>query len=593
MGFGQGASHLVAAGVLASRWGSRWALGVLLCSTLILLTGKHVAAGNEPSAIVPVPTPPAPAAVEERFQRLESLVDQQAEQIRQLIEANRVLTEMVRSRSAPPLDPRVNPTQGGSATPPPGLPPPPSSTLPLEGAGPVPPASDEGPPPDAGESAPAYASDAGGATAGTEPAASEFSYLMDGGNDALPQPGTAGRQSFLTGLYDQGYVLVAPNDKQRAPFALKVNLTSQLRYSGFVRSTETWTDSSGRVIPVLQRSNFALNRNWFTFSGYAFSPKLQFFAMVFSTSTTNQTIAMGATKYAFSKGLTLSSGYYKVPGTREWLESARYTLGTDRSMANTFFRPSLSPGVWIDGEPLENVYYLAGVFNNFNAAALGTNRVNNNMTYSANLWWEPLGEFGPGYSDQEFHEDPVIRTGSSLTFQRSRREPDLALGQTNPEDTILRLSDGTPIYQRGALADGVTVTAANITLFSYDLALKYRGLSLSGEYYGRWLNGIDARGGLIPRPYLNLFDTGGLAQMSFAIIPKRLELYARTSGVYGTFGDGSEYGGGLNWYIYDKRNVRGTFEVKRINHSPANNALYGYFAGESGTLFQLQLLTDF
>jgi hypothetical protein len=33
--------------------------------------------------------------------------------------------------------------------------------------------------------------------------------------------------------------------------------------------------------------------------------------------------------------------------------------------------------------------------------------------------------------------------------------------------------------------------------------------------------------------------------------------------------------------------------VTRINHFPAENVLTGYRAGESGTLFQLQMLTDF
>ena len=63
--------------------------------------------------------------------------------------------------------------------------------------------------------------------------------------------------------------------------------------------------------------------------------------------------------------------------------------------------------------------------------------------------------------------------------------------------------------------------------------------------------------------------------------------------VFGRFGGGSEYGGGANWYAFSTRNVRVTFEAKRINHSSASNVLYGYFAGESGMLFQLQLLTDF
>jgi hypothetical protein len=215
------------------------------------------------------------------------------------------------------------------------------------------------------------------------------------------------------------------------------------------------------------------------------------------------------------------------------------------------------------------------------------------MTYCGNIWWEPLESFGPGFSDEEYHESLALRTGASLTYQRVLSEPDLPLGQTNPENTILRLSDGTPLFQPGALAKGVTLTAADVTLLSYDLALKFRGFSLSTEYYARWIYGLKFDGGALPKSDLNLFDTGGFAQVSFAMIPKRFELFARTSGVFGGFGDGSEYGGGANWYVFGRRNVRTTFEVKRVNHSSASNVLYGCFAGESGTLFQLQLLTDF
>jgi hypothetical protein len=198
---------------------------------------------------------------------------------------------------------------------------------------------------------------------------------LESGDDAIPgEDHPTAIQPYITGFYDKGYVIVAPNDRQKTPFSLKLNLTTQLRYTGFSRTVENWTDSSGLVLPVLNRSYFSLNRNWFTFTGFAFSPKLQFNATVFSTSTTNETVAIGAISYVFCKGLALSSGYYKVPGTREWIESARYTLGADRTMANTFFRPSVSPGVWINGEPMDGLFYYAGIFNDFNSAFNGANR---------------------------------------------------------------------------------------------------------------------------------------------------------------------------------------------------------------------------
>jgi len=563
-----------------------------LCVPLIPLILDCDSIGAEDPPASPPPSPPSattsarkgdPAQdIEERFRRLEALVSEQADQIRRLSAENRALAAEVRGRSVASSDTRVKPAQA-DGTPSPTLP---SPVLPAVTAGDS----------DAPSVEPAFSVPVESASSarGPDNTPSPYSSLLESGNDAIPELEPSGLiRPYLTGFYDNGFVLVAPSDKQRTPFALKLNVTTQLRYTGFARSVDTWTDSSGLMLPVFNRSYFALNRNWFSFSGFAFSPRLQYNVTVFSTSTENQTIAVGAISYAFCKAFAISSGYNKVPGTREWLESARYTLGADRTMANTFFRPSVSPGGWANGEPLDGFFYYNGIYNDFNSTANGAERVSDNMTYSGNIWWEPLGRFGPGFTDQEYHDRLAIRTGSSLTYQRAQREPNLELGQTNPENTILRLSDGTPIFQQGALAPGVTLQAANVALFSYDLAIKCRGLSLSAEYYGRWMYGLNATGGPLPKSVLNLFDTGGLAQFSYAVVPKRFELFARTSGVFGKFGDGSEYGGGANCYPFSNRNVRITFEAKRINHSSANNVLYGYFAGESGMLYQLQLLTDF
>ena len=525
---------------LRTKTNSLWLL------LLFLICGYNSAAEEIGPTNAPTPPPkasaaksdPSPEEVEERIRRLESLTKEQADQIQRLMEKNK------------------------------------------ESAAPVPEERVE-------------SSDEPSMVRGANDTPSPFSNLLQGGNDAIPRSdATPSDRGFLTGFYDKGFVLAAPIDRERMPFVLKFNATIQLRYTGFVRTKDAFTDSSGQVLPVLNQSDFSLNRGVFVFSGYALNPKLQYNLSVFGSTTTNTTIAIGSLTYQFSKGLALSAGYYNVPGTREWMVSSRYTLGADRTMANTFFRPSISPGVWITGQPLQGLFYYAGIYNNFNASTLNALRASTQMTYSANLWWEPLGTFGPGYSDEEYHETLVLRTGTSLTFQRATREPDTQLGQTNPENTILRLSDGTPLFQPGAIAPGLTLTAADLTLFSYDLAFKYRGWSLSGEYYARWTSS-PSFSGATTQPIPSLFASGGLAQLSYAILPKRLELFGRTSGVFGSLGDGNEYGGGVNWYIFATRNLRSTFEVKRINHSPANNVLYGYAAGQSGTLFQMQMLMDF
>jgi hypothetical protein len=398
---------------------------------------------------------------------------------------------------------------------------------------------------------------------------------------------------FLIGGYDQAkgqFILAQPRDPERTPFALNFDLITELRYTGFARSNRTWTDSAGVLLPVRGYNTVEVNRNWFQFSGYALDPRLQFMAVLFNSSTNGSTQFLGWLDYEFSKAFKLSGGYFKVPGSREWLDSFRYTLGADRTMATTFFRPSMSPGIWASGEPLENLHYISMVANSFNGQNLVDNRIGNNMAFATSLWWEPLGKFGPGFSDVEWHERPVVRIGSSLTLSRETLANPNTVA-TNPESTVFRLSDGTPLALAGALGPGSDIHTTSVQLWSIDAALEYRGFSLSGEYYFRWLNDFLHTGG--PPAVTSLFDNGAYAQGSYFVIPHKLEGYARYSFVTGRFGGGDEWSGGLNWYVRGTRNWRATFDVTRINHSPAENVLTGYRAGESGTLFQLQMLTDF
>ncbi|MDR3622917.1 MAG: hypothetical protein P4L85_26420 [Paludisphaera borealis] len=409
--------------------------------------------------------------------------------------------------------------------------------------------------------------------------------------DAFQAPRST-ESKFLVGGYDKEkgqFELVKPRSSEDMPFALNFDLVTQLRYTGFARSARTWTNSAGTVLPVRNFDEFAVNRNWFQFSGYALDPRLQFMAVVFSSSTTNSSVFLGWIDYRFSKAFTLSGGYFKVPGSREFSESFRTTLGADRTMATTFFRPNFSPGVWASGEPIDNLHYIAMVANSFNGLNLADNRIGSHMGFGGSLWWEPFGKFGAGPSDVEWHERPSARIGSSLTV--SRESLAVTAVQTNPEDTVFRLSNGTPLALLGSLAPGVQVNTTSVQLLAIDAAAKYRGFSLSGEYYLRWLDDFSYTGG--PLAVRSLFTHGAYAQTSYFVIPKRLEGYGRYSFVTGGQGGGDEWSGGLNWYVLGTRSWRMTFDVTRINHSPADNDLTGYRAGESGTLFQLQMLTDF
>ncbi len=422
-------------------------------------------------------------------------------------------------------------------------------------------------------------------------------------NDTSPnaEPKPSWLSKFLIGGYDEergGFVLVRSQDTQRVPFELRFDLVTQVRYTNFAPSASTWIDSTGTVQPIHRISSWEINRNFIQFSGFALDPRLQFMAILFSSTAIDETVLLGYLGYHFSDAFDLRAGNWLVPGTREWYTSFRYTLGADRLMATTFFRPNISPGIWAQGEPIKGFNYVAMLANSLNRFNQGIDRIGSSFAFGGTARWEPLGPFGLGPSDIENHQSLSTRLGVNLAVSREANQGSIFNDGVitnpylpNPEDTIIRLSDGTPLFRPGALGPGVTLNAANVQLWTVDAAFKYRGLSLDGEYFFRWLDGFSTVGKA--PSFASLFDYGALLQGGGFWIPTKLETYARSSFVRGRFGTGSEFGGGINWYPKGSRNWRLTAEYLYLNHCPADNALTGYRAGESGSLVQLQCFTDF
>jgi hypothetical protein len=389
--------------------------------------------------------------------------------------------------------------------------------------------------------------------------------------------------------YNEGFT-ISPLDPDETPFSLKINSQNQVRYVGFVRGVKTWTDSAGTVNPVTNRNNFELPRGRLIFSGMALVPNLTYYLNIDYNTVTNSSINFRGywLGYKFSNALELFVGQNKVPGSREWLGSSMTTLGMDRSLATTFFRPSLSQGIWITGEPVEGFHYHAMLCNGFNTLGTDPTQLDSRLAISSSLWWEPLGEFGRTYSDLEAHDDPVIRYGTSLTYSPERGQqgnPDA------PENADIRLSDGTLLTDTGAITPGVTLQAYTIGLAAFDFAFKYRGWSASAEFYLRDLFSLV---GNAPLTRNSIFDLGGFVQGGYFLIPQQFEMYARTSQVTGPFGAGGEYAAGMNWFFLPgKDSLKLTFDAAWINHSPADQNRTDYRAGDTGFLLRTQIQTWF
>ena len=385
--------------------------------------------------------------------------------------------------------------------------------------------------------------------------------------------------------YDRGF-LFRPTDPDESPFELKINGQNQIRYTGFEREYPTWTDSAGVPTTISNQSNFQIPRGRLILSGFAFLRELKYNLNIDYNTVSASQINFRAywLAWRFSRAMTVFAGQSKVPGSREWLESFVNTLGADRSMATTFFRPSLSQGIWATGEPADGLFYHVMMSNGFNTVGATPQTLSSVMALSGSVWWEPLGDFGTGYSDFEWHSEPSIRLGTSLTYAPEQGPQGTS---TVPENSSIRLSDGTLITDKGALAPGVTLNAFKIGLASVDVSYKCRGFSVSTELFSQELFALKGSGAL---PISTISQYGGFVQGGYFVVPQKIEPYARASYVTGPYGSGSEYAGGLNWFLLPgKQNLRFTFDAAWLDNNPATQNRTNLQSGQTGILVRSQL----
>jgi hypothetical protein len=394
----------------------------------------------------------------------------------------------------------------------------------------------------------------------------------------------------------KGLILHATTHRDsRFPFALALNGFVQGRWLNLARGVTQWTDAIGNTEPVVNENSFNLNRIYLQAAGYAGSERVLYNFALFGSTNAGllATVApVGFVGYAVTENIKVGAGVTQVPGSREWLMSSQWPFGIDRSMVNTFIRPSYSPGLFSLGSLLDKtLFYQAGVWNGIDGGAAGLLKNGTSMAWAGNLWWEPIGPFGLGYSDMEHHESPALRLGTSGVTARS---PATILSNTpgfsNPENTVVRLSDGTPLAQTGALGPDSQVDSFNYNLATVDVGWKWRGWSAFGEYSWRLIDGLRGTGAFTRS---SLFDQGGSAYLGWCFVPRTYEVYGRTSALTGPFGSAQEFGGGLNWYLHETRQNRFTFETLWIDSNPAQNPLYPYRAGFTGTAIQAQYMVIF
>lgn len=368
-----------------------------------------------------------------------------------------------------------------------------------------------------------------------------------------------------------------------------MRLFSYARYLNQKGLDPTYTDFFGNTFAVKQREDFQLTKFFLPFSGWFMTPKFRYYLYVWSSNASQgdpaQVVGAGNLSYNFNRYATVGFGITSLPSVRSTEGQFPYWLGVDdRFIADEFFRGSYTTGIWVKGQMMAGVNYMAMLANNLSTLGVSAAQLDNTLnTTSFSINWLPTTkEFGlyGTFGDYDYHEKLATRLG--LHYTHSTEDKQSQPGQNSIENSQIRLTDGSVIFTSDLFGPGIAVEKVNYDMTSIDGGFKYKGFSLEAEYYWRQLSSFQ---GVNVGGIADIHDHGFQVQASAMAVPKILQVYTGGSKINGIYGDGSDFRIGLNWYFIQQRGLRFNTEWMHLNHSPVGYTAVPYPVGGNGDVY--------
>ena len=377
---------------------------------------------------------------------------------------------------------------------------------------------------------------------------------------------------------------------------LNFKLFSYVRYLNQKGADEQYINAFGDTNTLKLRQDWQFAKVNIQFHGWVFDPKFRYLAYVWSNNNsqgqTASVVVAGNLSYNFNKYLSIGAGIGALPGVRSTEGTFPYWLPNDnRLMADDFFRPSYTTGIWFKGNITDDLNYNFMVGNNLSQLGVDAGQLSSSIaTLSGALSWYPTtGEFGPnnGFGDFSYHEKVATRLGGHFTYSKEDR-----LGQPTSdafENVQLRVSDGSVIFKSGLFAPGVRIDTAAYRMTSFDFGVKYKGFSLEGEYYWRWLNNFSGIG--VNNLGFNILEDNGFQLMGSAMVVKQvLQFYATYSKIFGQYGDPYGVRAGLNIFPWKNQYARCNIEYIYAYRSPIGGSAVPLQVGMTGSVFHVDFV---
>jgi hypothetical protein len=370
---------------------------------------------------------------------------------------------------------------------------------------------------------------------------------------------------------------------------LEISLYSYVRYLNTTATNNTFVDRFGETKEVQQRNDVQVNKTFIYTKGWAFDPRLRYFFYVWASApllgTGLNTLVAGNLSYTFNEHVTAGAGVFGLPSTRSLTGQFPQWLRTDaRLIADEFMRGSYTQGLFANGKITEKLSYMAGLGNNLNAFGVPSTRLDDRLeTLAVALRWMPTtGEFGPRANVGDFEEHERLATLFGIHYTESTEDAESQPNRESPENTQVRLSDGSAAFAPNVFGPGVQLEKLDYRMLALNAGMKLRGFSIEGEAYYRKLDDFRSNS---PVPIDDIEDLGFQLMASMMLVPKSVQLYVNGSKIYGDERDSWDAGVGFNWWPFSFRGLRLNSELMYVENSPVGSSTLPYEVGSDGTIF--------
>jgi hypothetical protein len=371
---------------------------------------------------------------------------------------------------------------------------------------------------------------------------------------------------------------------------MSISIYSYVRYLNQKSLDPSYTNAFGDTLPVKQRQDVQIQKVQIKFLGWLWDPKFRYFLYAWTSNTSQgqgaQVVLAGNLNYTFNKYFTLSGGITALPGVRSTEGQFPFWLSVDnRLMADEFFRPSYTSGIWARGDITDTLRYNVMIGNNMSTLGVSAAQLDNHLdTVTAALVWEPTKNYGIGFGDFEWHENLSTRFGAHFTHSTEDKQ-----SQPNSdvfENTQIRLSDGTVVFTPNVFGPDTTVEQLQVFIEDLDFGLKYRGWSLEGEVYVRQLDHFEGPN----TSTLSKIDNHGFSLwLADMVVPKTFQVYLGGSKIYGSYGNQVEGRAGFNVFPFKNKVLRWNTQVIYLDRAPTGGTAYTYPVGAKGFVFNTDL----